>query len=161
MVGKAELTLPQRLTVILAEAEETGDGWYWRLQVKWEDAAVNVRNVTAPFSARDDTGCGPLVLKIGLYLQLGESQMSLKFGRGFHDRIPHGVLTEEEKAQNRYLWWVGGMQMESLKFEPVFFLPEASAEDAGLASLPTLGWNTQPAAGTLGQRFSRLKEGID
>jgi hypothetical protein len=144
----------QRLTVILGETGKGGDGWYWRLEVKWEDGDGNVLHITPPFVARDDTGCGPLVLNNSLYLQLGELKTALRFGRGFNYRIPHGVLTKEEKGNNIFYWRVAEMGMEWLKFEPVFFMPAVEiGEDVGLASMPTLGWKAQAAAGKEGVGF--------
>jgi hypothetical protein len=140
---------------IVGESSPNGDGWYWQLRIKWTDPSGNTIHITNPVVARDDTGCGPLILNDALYKELGQPECEIKGGRGFGYEIPHLVMTTEAKQESRFWWKLDGVEMKWIEFAPIFFRETDKAND--LASLPTLGWKTQALLG--GEKMMFLQKG--
>lgn len=118
--------------------------------MKWESADGKTLD---PFVARDDTGCGPIVLNHRLYLELGEQKVDVRYGRGFGYRVPHHVLCEEARADNKFFWRVEGVQMDWVEFNPISFCEGTGFAPTDLALMPTFGWRGQAVVGESGIVF--------
>ena len=128
---------------LLGETSPRGDGWYWRIQIRWADDNDRTIHITAPVVARDDSGCGPLILSATLWLELGQPETRIREGNGFGYRIPHRVLTEDARAENKYSYRLVGVDMEWKPFFPIFFEEHQAVAGADLSLLSTLGWKEQ------------------
>jgi len=142
-----------KLTGPLGESSAKGDGWYWRLIFKWEDAHGNTIHITDPVTVRDDTGCGPLILNHRLWLELGEPEYIIKQGNGFGYRIQHLLITDDAAGENKWFWKVAGLDMGWIEFRPLFFREQAGVGAADLSLITTFGWKAQALLGEIGVGF--------